>query len=210
MSYTIPNLFLESFGLQVKKAYNPQTSNSRADHPTGTYKGIEFIEDEEASKLSYLGTPVLFPITFVGGNYKRFASDGRIEDIRMADFQLPVACVVDFRRPKTIITTPVSGGYGTVKEIFAFNDWELTINGFFLPDPNQAQGLVSPYDQEIETNNWNELVSSIAVESQIFLDRKIESITISDFNVNSLRGQPKIRPFTINATSDEPIELVLS
>lgn len=208
MSYNLSNLFLESFGLKVNKAYSPEVSNGKADYPNGTYTGIEFLEDElEASKMSYLGTPVLFPINFVGNTYKRFDSTGKIIDIVLGDFQLPAACIVDFRRPKNIVTTAVSGGYGTVKEIFAFSDWEITINGFFLPDSKQPQGLNSPYEQEVELNKWNELVTAIDVESRIFLDRDIKSITINDFSVQTLRGQPKIRPFSINASSDEPIEL---
>lgn len=226
MGYDVSNMFLEQFGIKLNGAYYPKTGsaaaddpdgnyqtntgNGAADDPKGAYKNLRVIEDlEEAKRMSHLGTPILFPITFAGGTYKRFSRTGKIEETILGDFLLPATCVADFSRPKTIATTRVSGGYGTVKEVFAFDDWQINIKGFFLPDPNQPQGLTDPYAQEKEMNRWNDLVCGIDIECALFQDRDINTITISDFKVSGERARPNYRPFTISATSDEALELML-
>ena len=207
MNYNLSNLFLESFGLKVNKAYDPQYTNGKADYPQGGYGGIEMIEDlEEAVRLSYLGTPVIFPIIFIGGTYRKYDNNGKIIYVDKGDFDLPATCVVGFRRPKIIEKTRVSGGYGTVKEIFAFDDWDITIEGFLLPDPKQRQGFTTPIEQDLEFESWNKIIEAIQIEGEQFNKRDIDKINIEDIVTQSLRGQPKVRPFTIKASGDENID----
>ncbi|HIB37982.1 DUF6046 domain-containing protein [Mesonia sp.] len=211
MNYNISQLFAESFGLKVNQGYSPEIVSGKANDPKGIYEGISFTDDlQQSEKMSHLGTPVLFPITFSAGSYKKYDESGRIVSSNLSDFTLPYSCVIDFNRPKIISKTNMSNGYGTVKEIFGFDDWQIDIKGFFLPQPNHPQGLISPYDQENMMNSWDELACSIAVENKLFTNREIASITIEDFKVGSQRGRPNVRPFTIRATSNDPIELEIS
>lgn len=207
LNYNISDLFAESFGLKVGKAYDPKVGNGRPDDPKGVYQGIEFIDAEEAERLSYLGTPVLFPITFVAGTYKRYDEQGKIEDVQMEDFQLPVTCIADFKRAKQLATTNISGGKGTVKELFGFEDWQINIKGFFLFDKEQPQGLKTPLEQETRMVQWENLACSVGATGAFFGCRSIEAITLKELNVNSKRGQPGIRPFSIPCLSDEAVEL---
>ena len=208
MNYNLSNLFLESFGVKVSKAYDPQYTNGKANDPQGVYTGIEILENaEEAIRMSYLGTPVVFPITFIGGTYKKYDNKGSIIDVTKGDYSLPATCIVNFRRPKIIETTRVSGGYGTVKEIFAFDDWDITIEGFLIPDPKQKEGFTSPLNQELELDEWNKLVEPVGIEGLLFTRRDIDKITIQELSTQTLRGQPNVRPFSIRATGDEMIDL---
>lgn len=212
MDYRIPNIFLSAFGLKVEKMYRPEWGSNLPQEPKGIYSGMEVVESlEEASKISYLGTPILFPITFLADNkYRRYAANGEIEEVQMGDFTLPAACVISFRRAKIMSKTPMNGGYGTVKEIYGFNDYDITINGFFLPDPAQPQGLTTPLQQEIEMSKWDELACSIKVACHLFNMRDIKAITMEEFNVAPERGRPNVRPFSVRAKSDEEVELILS
>ncbi len=209
MDYTIPNLFLSAFGLKIEKMYAPQIGSNLPQEPGDLYSGIEVITSlQEAVKISHLGTPILFPITFLAGTYKAYDKvTGAIEDVVMEEFQLPTACVASFRRRKIMNTTRMSGGYGTVKEIYGFDDYQININGFFIPDPGQPQGKISVLEQENELNKWDGLASSIKVSSELFNLREIPAIVMEEFNVVPERGKPNIRPFSIRAISDEPTEI---
>jgi len=208
MNYTIPNIFLEAFGLKVEKMYSPPVDSNLPQDPNGLYSGIEIVEDlEKATSLSHLGTPILFPITFLSGSYRCFDRDnGQVFQKTMPEFQLPATCVASFRRPKIVTKTKMNGGYSTVKEIFGFTDYEITINGFFIPEPGQPQGFVSPKSQEDEMVKWDDLADAVQVSSQIFLSREIHSILIEDFQPVPQRGRPNLVPFTIRAVSDEIIQ----
>jgi hypothetical protein len=103
--------------------------------------------------------------------------------------------------------TKVNGGRGSVKEIYGFDNWQVTINGFLIPDHSQPQDLKFPLQQEKELAKWDELASSIEVGCELFTLRKITNLTIKGVSFEPMRGKPNIRTFTINALSDEPIEL---
>ena len=211
MNYNISQLFAESFGLKVNQGYSPEIGSGKANDPKGIYEGISFTNSlEEAERLSFLGTPILFPISFSAGTYKKYDDNGVITNEIMPEFTLPNTCVLDFNRPKIIAKTTMSSGYGEVKEIFGFRDWQINIKGFFIPDPQQPQGLFSPYEQENRMNDWYELVSSIGIQNVLMYNRNILNITIEDFRVQGERGKPNMRPFTITATSDDPIEFQIT
>jgi hypothetical protein len=208
MDYTIQKLFKEAFGVNVSGIYMPSTSKGAQAPKEGLYNGIEVTEDvAEAIRKSHLGTPILFPVTFLGGSYQKYNFKGEIERVNYSDFELPASCIIDFSRAKNMSTTKLSGSYTTVKEIYGFDDWQITINGFFLPDPAQPQGFFKPLDQEKELVKWDELACAIDVLCPLFADKNISSISIHSLDIKALRGQPNIRPFSIRATSDEPIEL---
>lgn len=211
MNYSTPSiseLFLSAFGLKVSGVYKPDSSNVLPNNPTGLFEGLKIIEDEEdTNNFSSLGTQVLYPIVFQSGAYKRYDQKGQIENVAMSSFMLPITSIVSFRNDKIMGVTRVNGGNGTVKEIYGFDDWQITINGFLIPDSTQQQGFTSPFKQEKELHRWNNLASSVSVFGKPFSVHKIKSITIKSMSFEPMRGKPLIRSFTINAISDEAIEL---
>jgi len=206
--YNIPNLFLQGFGLKVSDGYDVKISEKASTPKEGLFSGITIIEDtQEALEKSALGTPILFPIKFVKGSYKRYNQSGEIEVTQMGEFRLPIASIIDFRRAKIIGTTKVNGGRGSVKEIYGFDDWQITINGFIIPDDSQTQGFKTIEQQEAELTKWDNLACAIEVDCPLFTNKRIKYITITEMTFSPMRGRPKIRTFTITALSDEPIEL---
>jgi hypothetical protein len=103
--------------------------------------------------------------------------------------------------------TRINGGNGTVKEIYGFDDWQVSINGFLIPDGSQPQGFKNPLEQEKELVKWDDLASSVDVFGELFAVRKIKSLTIKGISFDPMRGKPNVRAYTINALSDQPIEL---
>ena len=211
MEYSTPpmaNLFMDAFGIKMGGIYRPETASGSPDKPTGLFTGLEVVTDSNDSyEMSAMGTPILFPILFSEGNYKRYNDRGEIVDKKMGDFRLPIASLVSFRRDKIMGVTRINGGNGTVKEIYGFDDWQVTINGFLIPDASHPQGLKTPLEQEKELIKWDNLASSIAVFGELFAVRKIKNITIKGISFEPMRGKPNIRTYTITAISDNPIEL---
>lgn len=206
--YNISNLFLQGFGLKVRDGYSIGIKD-KPTNPKGAFSGIEIVEDlDEAFELSAMGTPILFPINFIQGTYKRYNDKGEIVDQKMNNFRLPIACVISsLDRGKTMTETKVNGGRGSVKEIYGFEDWQIVINGFFIPDDSQPEGFKTPRAQEKELVKWDNLACSIAVSCALLQDKNINFLTIRSIKIDAMPGKPNVRLFTINASSDEPIEL---
>ena len=206
-NYTLPNLFLEAFGLKVNSMYNPELSQGNPDAPKSLFTGLEIVKDiNDAYDMSAMGTPILWPIFFSAGNYKKYNDKGEIIEKKMGDFRLPIASVISFRRDKRLSETNINGGKDSVKEIYGFSSWVVTINGFLIPDASQPQGFKTPLQQEKELVKWDDLASSIDVFGELFAVRKIKSLTVKGINFEPMRGKPNIRTFTIDALSDQTVE----
>lgn len=209
MAFNVSELFLDAFGLRVENAVDTGDTENKAQYAQINYDGLTIVDDDEAVELSYLGTPVIFPITLLGGEYKTYSKDGEVVYEAKDDFRLPITCIVDFDRSKVEERTRINQGNGTVKETFGFDDWKITIRGFCVADEGQKQGFVTAQEQEQELMNWEKIVDSIAIRGRLFNVRDITNITISKIPMNTLRGKPNLRPFVIHAYSDEPLELIL-
>lgn len=211
MNYTIPNLFLEAFGLRVTRMYAPEIAKGKPNEPHGLYTGIEFIDElTEDLEISGIGTPIMFPIRFLEGTYNKFHPiTGEIIKIKKNEFRLPITSIVSFSRDKEIVTTNLNGSRSTAKESINFNDWQVTINGILIDDNSQPQGFTTALMQEKELCNWEQLVSSIPVICKVFEVREIKNITIRSISFEPIRGRPNVRNFTIDAVSDEPIEMII-
>lgn len=203
----IAGLFLDAFGVKIGGVYRPEVGENRADDPNGLFTGLEIVEEiNESYDTSGLGTPIIFPLYFSAGTYEKYNQHGELKPKKMGDFRLPIASIVSFRRDKIMGVTRINGGNGSVKEIYGFDDHQITINGFLLPDNSQPQGLINPLQQEKELMKWDNLASSIEVFGELFTLHSIRNLTIKGINFEPMRGKPNIRAFTINALSDKPIE----
>lgn len=206
----IQDIFAEVFGVRVEKAYKPPTEERVPTMPAISYQGIEIVEDlEQAKEMSVLGTPILFPITFKEGSYMEYDLEGKITQKQMGNFRLPATAIADFRRAKIIGKTRGVGGGGSVKEIYDFDDWKITIRGFCVAEPRHPQGKETVQEQEQELLEWENLVESIKVEGVFFDMRNIHRINILEMPITTVRGKPSIRPFVIKCESDKPFELIL-
>lgn len=210
INYNAPmtDLFMQAFGVTMGGIYRPEPATGKANDPSGLFTGLEVKTDaNESFEMSAMGTPIMFPIQFSSGNYKKYNQRGELVDVKMNDFRLPITSLVSFSRDKIMAVTRINGGNGTVKEIYGFDDWQITINGFLIPDAAQPQGKKTPLEQEEELVRWDNLACSIAVFGEVFKAGKIKNLTIKGIRFEPMRGRPNIRTFTITAISDNPIEL---
>jgi hypothetical protein len=204
----------------AKKAVDKATSsamNFAAVNTTATTaKGniavnyaLGLISDDTDTPLAFsaLGTPVVNAIKFKGGKYQIYNQKGELTTKSIKDFLLPATSVIDFARKKTITKTTTLGGQGTVKEIYAIEEWEITITGTCLSDSCRIEHQ-SAYEQQLALEEFNRVAGNINVAGgNLFLDKDIHAITIENVSFKTKKGSPDEIDFTITAMSDNPIEL---
>lgn len=174
------------------------------------YQGIEVIEEPEdvevADRSTFLGTPIVYPMTFSGGTYGRYNPKGELETITLPDFEMPAVTLCDVRRAKNLSVTRRLAGYGTVKEMYGFDDWRIDIRGLCLPDPAHPIAKTA-FAQHLQMQRFEEVAGNIEVYSKILNDKGIDAIVIEEIVFGQLPGKPKVIPFQIRAFSDPCDEL---
>ena len=201
----VGNVLREVFGIQ-SPVY---IANAWLDQPVviPKYGGLDLSPLEESNIISALGTPVLGDITFEAGQYNTYNRfTGVIEKARYGKYTLPYSCIVDFNRQNNVITTPVLGGNGTVKELYGIGDWEITIRGIAFNNDSVGN---SAHEQIKQLIAWSYLCDSIEVGGLVFLSKGIDHIVIKSLEIQPVEAKWDVIPFTIQAISDEPIELTI-
>lgn len=138
-----------------------------------------------------------------GGLYKTWNHKGKLVDIELSDFLMPLATLVDFTRPKTVTKTPTTGGVGTVKELYGLEDWNITISGIIIPDPLKQPGQQTVDEQMRQIQLFHEIAESIDVEGQLFAERSITRIVTESLKFTPVQGHPGMMQYSIDAISDK-------
>jgi len=194
----IKELFNRAFGIKPVSFDLPSSSNTHSP----IYGNIPVKEQENSSRMSWLGTPIINPVMFKGGKYNKHKPNGSgVELVAMNDWYLPPASLIDFSRSKIMSKTRIAGNNGTIKEIYGFTDWSIKIRGLCLDTPNESAS-----EQYKELLKWEDLADSIDVIGKLFVDKSIYKISIEEIDFKQLEGSPNIIPFTINVISDVPLE----
>lgn len=208
--FPLAMLFNAAFGISgILRTFPEAKKELEQSGAKINFDGIELVSKEEAIQLSYLGTPIIYPITFKGDSYKVYDSTGNIVQKVMRDFRLPLATLVDFSRSKIKQKTRVVGSGSSVKEIYGHDDWQIRMRGLCLDDPKHPQGDFTFLDQHARLLEWEALADSIRVESDLFKERSVYRIDINEINLPQVQGKPRVLPFELSCESDEPLELVL-
>lgn len=202
----IANLFAEVFGVS-SPIFIPYGRKLPDFMPEG-YKDFQILKPEEVENKSWMGTPVLDSFAFASGTYRRFDVKGNLSDIEMRDFVLPYATIVEFSRQINMTKTKVMGSFGTVKEIYGLDDWNVNIRGFCLTDNSRADQKTTE-EQAHALVLWSQLVDSIQVSGDLFVQKAIYTLVLEDFQLTPVQGKPDVYSYTISAVSDKSIELQL-
>lgn len=187
-----PQIILSGFGLQALKA-----------------KFYNFSEDEPDEKspvaTSYLGTPVFSNIDFIEGSY-RSLEDEQIDYLQGGENPgLTVDTVLmSVNQRRNIITTPIQGRNGTVKEYISDGDFDVSIRG----------AIVDPSPQRYPEEDVLKLMEVLRVQNNIEIASRylndvfgISNLVITDYSLPQVEGVQNIQFFQINCISDDPIEL---
>lgn len=208
-NYNISELFDVAFGIKSIGVYDVGQVDAKPNNVNFNYSGLEMVKDpHEAARMSYLGTPIILPITLKGKKYQVFDELGDIALKQFEDFEMPAATLVSMRRAKIMTETKARASKGSVIEMYGFEAWRIDIRGFCLADPSHPTAKTA-YDQKMKLYNYDNIVDSIQVLSEIFNDLDVSNIVIKEINFNQLKGKPGVIPFYMRCRSDEPLELIL-
>ncbi|TAL31591.1 MAG: hypothetical protein EPN93_17500 [Spirochaetes bacterium] len=140
-------------------------------------------------------------LTYNGGQVAHlFVSD--VYPLKIGDYQFPVECIVQVKGAKNIVITEVPGGNGTVKELVGFPDYEVTIAGQLIGKTNKE--LLAEMKNLV--NLWNN-AQSLPIICKYTETFGIKRVCLKDFTPTVRQGFESILWFTIDAISDNEIEL---
>lgn len=199
----VSNLLSDVFGVQ-SPVYLPTWWQGRDFNPS-PYPGV--VLQEEAQE--YDDAPIRYGQKTFGAfwlkgreDYKMWDYKGQLKTVGMSDFLMPLATIVDFTRPKTVIKTPTTGGFGSVKEIYGLSDWNISIKGIILPDENNKPAFRTVEGQMSAIQKYHEIAGSIDLEGQLFAKREIYRIVTESLTFSPIQGRPNMMQYTIEAVSD--------
>lgn len=205
--YDVATLFEIAFGIKNYAVFNPEGVGTPPNPPGFNFKGIKVLDDvQEASRLSYMGTPIVFPIKFRGGEYNHYNTSGEITTFSIDDFELPAATLVNFRRAKIMNTTNALSNSGTVKEMYGFDDWIVDIRGLCLSDPGHPTAKTAR-DQHLKLYEFEKFADSIVVIGDLFSDKDIHHLVIKEIDFKQVQGKPGVIPFYLRCVSDSTTDL---
>ncbi len=140
-------------------------------------------------------------LTFNGGQSAHlFSSD--VYPLKIGDYQFPVECLIQVRAGKNIVITEVPGGNGTVKELVGFPDYEVSISGVLIAKHNRE--LLAEIKNLVALWNNEKSLPIICKYTEVF---GIKRVALRDFSPTVRQGFESILWFTIDAISDNEIDL---
>jgi len=179
-------------------------------HPT--YKSLPFTDvalsdtDPEYDDAPVrLGQKTFGAFWLKGGKYNMWQMDGTLKKGSMSDFLMPLATLVDFSRQKVVTKLPTLGGTGSRKQIYSLDDWNVSIKGIIIPDPDNKPAFRTVEGQMYAIQRYHEIAGSIEVEGQIFAKRNITRIVTESLTFSPVQGFPNMLQYSIDAVSDEDL-----
>lgn len=198
------NLFEKTFG---QKPYVLTKAGELSTDPGQAYqitKGQTKQETESTPKGSLIkeivnGVFILLPVRFYDGSTELM--------------HLPYV-VVSIRGRKMIIKTPMVERKGSVKEMYAVDDYAMTVKGFLIADDRKF-----PEALLIQMKELCERKTAVTVDNalfNLFLDDKDlptseqRRVVIADYQFPEVTGGRHVRPFVLQLESDTVFTLELN
>lgn len=197
-----------------------QQAQLLSEHFVGDLSELQ--EIDENTPFSYLGTPILDPFTFNGGNFERRNESGDIVKVPFPDergakgvgLTIPTA-IIEVTQAKNIITTPIQGRDGTVKEYISKGDYMITVTGIINGQMDEQTGEVRDIGNVYPTADVQKLIAICEVPDSLdvtsdFLGMFLKEdsrVVITDYNIPQQIGIRNFQTFSIQMLSDTPINL---
>ncbi|AZA95341.1 DUF6046 domain-containing protein [Chryseobacterium shandongense] len=207
----------EISGYQPKLKPKEETETNKVYSDFGTevvypiwFKGGEYWGNTDTlarfdnRDMNYNNDPTV-PLSDVINNVNRLDSVARKirARVKMNEFRLPNATMVDFSRGKLITVTPTYNG--SVKEIFGFDDWKIRIRMLCIAEKNRN---MTGHQIANEVIKWSNLADVIPVVGKQFTDKDIYSLVIDGIDVRHIEGSPDTVAIELQCSSDEAFEIV--
>lgn len=121
------------------------------------------------------------------------------------ELEIPAA-IISIKGKKTIVSTPLIGRRGSVKELISVDDYEITIKGVLMSyDEHFPEEQVQQFRELFELNESVELISAIS-DLVLQLDNRI---VIKSIDFPPTDGVENAQMIHITAETDSQIELII-
>lgn len=157
--------------------------------------------EETKHPKSWMGTEILEQITFSGGVFKEYGSNGKLNTLDLNAFVLPSTTLAQFSRAKELVKTKLLASPGTVKELFSYGDWKIELIVRCINDAGRKEDQ-SPQQQLKKLLRYDRVLGSIGVSGHAFEERGIDNIVIEQMEVLTKKGAPNTIDVRIRALSD--------
>jgi hypothetical protein len=112
-------------------------------------------------------------------------------------------CLVGVTNTKNIVTTPISGRNGTVKEYINRGDYQISIYGMIMANTDN----VFPTARVRKFYEICEKEEAISISSAFLNHANITTVVITDYKISEKMGVRNGVPFSLTLLSDDPIEI---
>jgi hypothetical protein len=170
-----------------------------------------------AEYQSYLNTPVYGSFTF--GDLDNPSANNYVDQFGVTKSFTPLRfheCTFQIAQSKNIITTPLQGYNGTIKEYVSDGDFEISIDG-------QLSGIFNSITKSFSDSSLypeayvQDLVRAIKVPSAIPITNNILStifdvnyVVVTNYSFPRNTAGMNYQKFKLDLISDRPIEIILS
>lgn len=145
---------------------------------------------------SQLGTPVFGDFTVDPFNYTTDGVTFFVPGVKL------YTIIIEVTKGKNIVTTPIQGLKGTVKEYISDGDDIVIISGIIA-----GQNGIFPYKEVNDLNKLVEAPVAFKVISRWLQNLNIDSLVINGADIPQMPGGYSYQEFKLYCVSDIPIEL---
>lgn len=124
----------------------------------------------------------------------------------LGKFQLPNEPIVELRGGKKIVKTEIDGMDGTFKELFALDDYQITIRGLIV----QEDGTNNyPMSDVMRLRDYCEVEHAVNITCAITSYFNATQIVIESWEFPAMEGFPGVQPYVLNCLSDKDFKLII-
>ncbi|MDF7809909.1 DUF6046 domain-containing protein [Hymenobacter sp. YC55] len=164
----------------------PARANPPGPEPTNAGRGL-------------LGLPAFCKISIQGVH----TTSGGYEGIELID---PIVTV---QQPQNVISTPITGRRGSVKEYINQGDYAVSIRGILASDPFSETRFEYPLPQVQVLRDLVGAGVALPVAGWLLDVYGIKNLVVTNATYESLPGFVNLQAYELQCLSDEPIELTL-
>lgn len=161
---------------------------------------LNYERDRPLDKLSSLGTHIFSDLTLKyiqpytidnGSLFEPIKNDINIETV-----------IITIEQNADIVRTQIQGRNGRIKEYIGLDDAKITINGQFT-----AQNGVYPREQTNNLLAWLRAPVTKGITTWWLENMDIYNLVVDSYNIPQVEGEYSTQYFTIECSSDLPVEL---